>query len=152
VALVEARQEQARAEVEEAHAIAVADHDVVGLHVAVHDADLVRGAQDLGEIDRQAERALGLDLPVLERGGERDAVHDLHGEVRLGSAPKSKRWGAPRSIAASARASRRNLCSRFCMPALRGWIVLSATRRRASVSNAICTRPMPPCPSSPHRM
>jgi hypothetical protein len=73
VALVEARHQQARAEVEEAHAVAMADHDVVGLHVAVHDADLVRGVQNLGEIDRQAERALGLDLPVLERGGERDA-------------------------------------------------------------------------------
>jgi hypothetical protein len=64
LALVKAGHQQARAEVEEVHAIAVADHDVVGLDVAVDHADLVRGAQDLAELDRQAERAGGLDAAV----------------------------------------------------------------------------------------
>jgi hypothetical protein len=80
LALVVPRQEEAHPEVEQADAVALADHDVGWLHVAVDDAGVVGDGEDLREVDRQREGAHRLD-PVL--GLEPETLHDLHREVGL---------------------------------------------------------------------
>jgi hypothetical protein len=55
-------------------------HHVLRLQVAVNDAARVRLDQPLGHFDREIEGAAGLDRRAPDRGGERPATHQLHGD------------------------------------------------------------------------
>jgi hypothetical protein len=73
------------AEIHDLHPLRVVrsrDHDVVGLQVAMHDPQLVRGVQRVGDLARDRDGALGLELPLAcEYRRKRLAVHILHHDV-----------------------------------------------------------------------
>ncbi len=78
-----ARDRLGEAEVRDLHAAVPGDEDVGRLHVAVEDADRVRGV----EAARGGEDDLGRVLPgeraaLLHELGGRGPVHELHGDVR----------------------------------------------------------------------
>ena len=58
------------------------DDDVVGLEIAVDDAELVRGVQSVGDLAREVDRAARVEGAVfLENGRQRLTVDVLHHEV-----------------------------------------------------------------------
>jgi hypothetical protein len=58
------------------------DHDVVGFEVAVDDAEVVGGLETVGALAEEVNGAgQGKRAGFLEHGGERLALHELHGEV-----------------------------------------------------------------------
>jgi len=72
------------AEVEELHRPAAGHEDVRGLHVAMHDADLVSGGERVEHRRRDVNRPRDADgLLAVEQRGERLALHPLHHVVRL---------------------------------------------------------------------
>jgi hypothetical protein len=96
-------------------------------------------------------RAPGAARPCPAGARRRATLHDLHREERLGLRAALEQDRHPGVFD---RGERPPLAAepvlQVVMPAQRGRIVLSAMRRRFTVSNATCTRPMPPSPSSPH--
>ena len=73
-------QQLGEAEVDDLGVSRLGEHHVLRLQVAVNDAARVRLDQALGHLDREVERAGGLDRGARDRGGERPAAHQLHGD------------------------------------------------------------------------
>jgi hypothetical protein len=72
------------AEVEDADAAVVADHDVGGLEVAVDEAGRVGGREALAGLANMAgELGEGSPALALEPGAQGHAVHEFHGDVDL---------------------------------------------------------------------
>ena len=74
--------EDRQAEVHDLRGVRVGEEDVAGLHVAVNQPVLLRGAQPLRDLDAHVQH-LRLRHAALERDEavERAAVHQLHGDV-----------------------------------------------------------------------
>ena len=71
------------AEVENLHDAVVADHDVLGLHVPVHQAPVVGGAERASRIDHPPQLRLPGDLRVADEGAQALADHQLHRDEQL---------------------------------------------------------------------
>jgi hypothetical protein len=64
-----------------ADADALADHDVRGLHVGVHDAQRVRGLQGRPDLQRHGQRVASTERALGEQGGQRSTVDQLHHQI-----------------------------------------------------------------------
>jgi hypothetical protein len=69
-------------EVEHLHDAVVAHHHVLGLHVAVHEAEVVRGAERARDVDEPAEPPRHRDRPVADQRPQRAPLDELHREER----------------------------------------------------------------------
>jgi hypothetical protein len=71
------------AEIRQRHGAVDADHDVLGLQVAVHDAALVDGLQRLGHLGQHVQHALLGHLAAVELLAQVAALEVLHRDVRV---------------------------------------------------------------------
>ncbi len=74
------REELRQPEVEHLHPLPAGEHHVRALDVAVHDAAAVRVVEGVGHLHRDLERVGHLDRTTSQAGGERLALHVLHGD------------------------------------------------------------------------
>ncbi len=79
--LIAGFEELGEAEVEDTRAGVVADDDVGGFEVAVHDASGVRGAKGVSDLDGEAQRFVHAHAVRGDELGEGLAGHVLHGDV-----------------------------------------------------------------------
>jgi hypothetical protein len=66
------------AEVDDLYVPVARDHDVRGLHIAVHDPDLVRAGERLGHVECELDRPWRRQWPAGHERAERFAPHELH--------------------------------------------------------------------------